>query len=66
MSWREERGPAVTAPAKRGFGSIVIQRLAKESLDAEVDLDFAAGGLSWRLRCPVKEVVDGRRSLPVR
>ena len=63
MSWREEGGPAVTAPAKRGCGSIVIQRLVRESLDAEVDLDFAATGLSWRLRCPVKEVVDGGRSL---
>ena len=40
MSWREKGGPAVAAPAKRGFGSIVIQRLAKESLDAEVDLDL--------------------------
>ena len=65
MSWREKAGPAVTAPAKRGFGSIVIQRLAKESLDAEVDLDFAAAGLFWCLRCPAKEVVDGRRFLPV-
>ena len=63
MSWREEGGPAVTAPAKRGFGSIVIQRLVRESLDAEVDLDFAATGLFWRLHCPVKEVMDGRRSL---
>ncbi len=65
ISWREDGGPAVRAPAKRGFGSIVIQRLAKESLDAEIDLDFAASGLFWRLHCPVKEVVDGRRSLPV-
>jgi PAS domain S-box-containing protein len=64
MSWREEGGPAVTAPVTRGFGSIVIQRLVKESLDAEVDLDFAATGLFWRLHCPVKEVMDGRRSLP--
>ncbi len=63
MSWREDGGPAVTAPAKSGFGSIVIQRLAKESLDAEIDLDFAARGLFWRLQCPVREVVDGRRSL---
>ena len=48
----------------RGFGSIVIQRLAKESLDAEIDLDFAASGLSWRLRCPVKEVIEECRSPP--
>ncbi len=62
MHWREAGGPPVTVPAKRGFGSTVIQRLAKESLDAEVDLDFAAGGLSWRLRCPAKEAVDTHSS----
>ncbi len=58
MSWREEGGPPVSAPAKRGFGSTVIYQIAKESLDAEVDLDFAVSGLSWRLRCQAKEVVD--------
>ncbi len=64
MSWREEGGPPVEAPAERGFGSTVICRVAKESLDAQVNLDFAAGGLSWRLRCPAREVAEGRGFLP--
>ena len=50
MSWREKGGPPVAAPAKRGFGWTVISRLAMESLDAKVDLEFAPEGLSWRLR----------------
>ncbi len=58
ISWREYGGPPVTAPSKKGFGSTVISRMARESLDAEVDLDFAASGLLWRLRCPAKEVVE--------
>jgi two-component sensor histidine kinase len=62
MSWREEGGPPVSAPARPGFGTTVIGRLAKENLDAQVDLDFAANGLSWRLRCLAKEVTDGRGS----
>lgn len=56
ISWREEGGPPVTPPGRRGFGSTVIQRLASESLDAEVSLDFAAAGVHWRLRCPAQEV----------
>ena len=64
MSWREEGGPPVSAPAKRGFGSTVICRVAKESLDAQVNLDFAAAGLSWRLRCPAREVIEERPSPP--
>lgn len=75
ISWGEAGGPAVTPPAQRGFGSIVVQRMAREALDAEVDLGFAPEGLSWRLRCPAKEVaearppspyIDGRRKLQAR
>ena len=70
MSWREKRGPAVSAPAKRGFGSIVIQRLAKESLDAEVDLDFggrassapAVPGQGSRGRPPLPSPLDDSRA----
>jgi len=39
----------------------VISRMAMESLDAKVDLDFAPEGLSWRLQCAAKEVGDGNR-----
>ncbi len=62
MSWREKGGPPVAAPAKRGFGWTVISRLAMESLDAKVDLEFAPEGLSWRLECSAKEVGDESRS----
>lgn len=64
MSWRERDGPPVSAPAQRGFGSTVLSRLVEESLDAEVDLDFAVSGLSWRLRCPAKEAIEGYGFLP--
>ncbi len=66
MYWREQGGPPAKPPARRGFGSTVIQRMAIESLDADVDLDFAASGLSWHLRCPAKEVVDRRPFPPAR
>ncbi len=59
LYWREAGGPPVKPPGRRGFGSTVIQRMATESLEAEVDLDFAPQGLSWRLRCPAREAVEG-------
>ena len=58
ISWRERGGPAVRAPARTGFGSTVLRRVAKESLDAQVELDYASTGLVWRLQCPAREVVD--------
>jgi PAS domain S-box-containing protein len=63
ISWRESGGPLVAAPARRGFGSTVISRMAGESLDAEVELKFEPEGLSWRLECPAPEVTGGTASL---
>ena len=56
ISWRERGGPFVRAPVSSGFGSTVLCRVAKESLDAQVELDYASTGLVWRLRCPAVEV----------
>ncbi len=58
MSWREREGPPVKSPAKTGFGSIVIDQMANMSLDAEVGLDYAPGGLVWRLECPSQKVLQ--------
>jgi two-component sensor histidine kinase len=49
----------VTKPARSGFGSTVISSMARMSLDADVDLDFAPGGLIWRLRCSSEKVLEG-------
>jgi two-component sensor histidine kinase len=54
MSWSESEGPPVAAPRRRGFGTTVIETMAKHSLDGEVDLDYAPSGVTWRLACPAK------------
>ena len=61
MYWRERGGPEFPAPSRQGFGSTVISRMVMESLDAEVKLSFEAPGLSWSVRCPAAEVMDGYR-----
>jgi two-component sensor histidine kinase len=53
MSWTERDGPPVSAPKRRGFGSIVMEAMAARSVDGKVDLDYAPSGLTWRLTCPV-------------
>ena len=61
MYWRERGGPEFPAPSRQGFGSTVISRMVMESLDAEVKLCYEAPGLSWSVRCPAAEVMDGYR-----
>ncbi|MBO0752680.1 MAG: HAMP domain-containing protein, partial [Bradyrhizobiaceae bacterium] len=58
VSWSEHGGPAVVARGHRGFGSTVVKTMAESSFDGEVDLDFAATGLRWRLACPSSKVLD--------
>jgi PAS domain S-box-containing protein len=58
INWRERDGPPVTAPARSGFGSVVLRRVVKESLDAQVELGFAPAGLDWQLRCAAGAIVD--------
>src|SRR5215468_5083722 len=58
ISWTERGGPTVIAPSHRGFGSTVVKTMAESSLDGDVDLDFPATGLRWRLVCPSSKVLD--------
>ena len=62
ISWHESGGPPVTPPAQTGFGSMVIARTVQMSLDATVDLEFAAGGLRWRLECASDRIIGARDS----
>jgi two-component sensor histidine kinase len=45
LSWKERGGPVVTAPARKGFGLAVIERIVAEALNGAVSVDFAPDGL---------------------
>jgi PAS domain S-box-containing protein len=52
MSWTERDGPPVRLPERRGFGTTVIDAMARQALGGEVQLDYARSGLEWHLTCP--------------
>jgi PAS domain S-box-containing protein len=56
MEWIERDGPLTAAPASRGFGSVIIEKMLSQRLNAIVDLSFGAEGLAWRLRAPSKNI----------
>jgi two-component sensor histidine kinase len=58
MSWTEREGPPVSPPKRRGFGTIVMEAMAERSVDGTVGLDYAPSGLTWRLTCPVLNVLE--------
>jgi len=59
MSWTERQGPPVSAPERRGFGTIVMEAMTERSVDGTVDLDYAPSGLTWRLSCPAANALEG-------
>ncbi|WP_245161525.1 sensor histidine kinase [Brevundimonas alba] len=52
--WREQGGPPVRTPERRGFGSRLVDRLVKTELGGHVEREFAPEGL----------VITGRFVLP--
>jgi PAS domain S-box-containing protein len=58
MSWTERDGPPVRPPERRGFGTMVIDSMVKQSLGGEVKLDFAPAGLAWRVTCPAVNALE--------
>jgi PAS domain S-box-containing protein len=60
MNWTERDGPAVSAPQRRGFGTIVMKTMAQRSVDGTVDLDYAPSGVTWRLTCPAVNALESR------
>jgi two-component sensor histidine kinase len=58
LSWVESDGPLVSAPERRGFGTMVMQAMAEHSVDGMVTLDYASSGLTWRLVCPAANAIE--------
>ncbi|MBO0751769.1 MAG: PAS domain S-box protein, partial [Bradyrhizobiaceae bacterium] len=58
MSWTEREGPHVSAPKRRGFGTIIIATMAERSVGGRVNLGYAATGLTWRLICPAANALE--------
>ncbi|MBH0112306.1 CHASE domain-containing protein [Novosphingobium sp. YJ-S2-02] len=54
IDWREEGGPPVVEPSKRGFGRDLIEKIVAHELKSEVDLRFKPEGVECRLMVPVR------------
>jgi two-component sensor histidine kinase len=58
IAWIEHGGPRVEKPSRRGFGSTVLCDVAGTMLGAAVALEYPPAGLTWRLDCPAKNVLE--------
>jgi PAS domain S-box-containing protein len=58
MSWTESKGPPVSQPKRRGFGSTVVDSMVKQTVNGEVQLDYAPSGVVWSLTCPAENALE--------
>ncbi|MEO9132897.1 MAG: PAS domain S-box protein [Sphingomonas sp.] len=57
FKWQEFGGPPVAVPNKAGFGSRLMSGLARD-LGGKGVLDYAPGGVQWRLRSNLTAIRD--------
>jgi two-component sensor histidine kinase len=55
LIWAETGGPPVTTPVKRGFGSQLIERSARDQLGGEATVDFLPRGVVYTIVCPLED-----------
>jgi PAS domain S-box-containing protein len=58
MSWTERKGPPVSQPKRRGFGSTVVDSMVKQTVNGEVQLDYIPSGVVWNLTCPAANALE--------
>lgn len=62
ISWIESGGPAVKAPARKGFGSQLIERATAAGFGGRGALDYLSSGVRWSLRAPFNGLAESGRA----
>jgi two-component sensor histidine kinase len=58
MTWRERSGLPVQPPRRKGFGHLVLERLAPEGLGGTARLSFEGDGVIWSCETPSSRIVS--------
>jgi len=55
IRWREQGGPPVTTPKRRGFGTRLIDRSIAHELGGGLETNYASSGFECLIRIPLAE-----------
>jgi two-component sensor histidine kinase len=64
LLWREEGGPEVKEPTRRGLGRDLIEKVVAHELGAEISLQFLPEGVRCTLHVPVRQSGEFRLRNP--
>ena len=55
LDWREHNGPEVHPPKRRGFGTILLEKVVAVQCDAKVALHYHPSGLRFTMALPLRD-----------
>src|SRR5262249_31808698 len=58
LHWREKGGPPVTPPIRKGFGTMLMEKVLAYEADCQAQLAFAPTGLEFHFRLPLSDNVS--------
>jgi len=64
LSWTETGGPAVAPPARRGFGSTLLEEVTSRELNGTTRIDYRPGGVVAVLRAGAAAVAPRPETVP--
>jgi len=56
LEWREQGGPAVSPPQRRGFGRLLLEQALHQELGSNVSMNFRPEGLTCTILIPPQEL----------
>jgi len=56
FDWRERGGPPCCPPARKGFGAMILSRIAAAEFDCQPELSYASEGFRYRLAAPCERI----------
>jgi two-component sensor histidine kinase len=57
IEWREEGGPKVATPKKKGFGTRILFASVEQQLNGKAEMDWRETGLCCSLSIPLDKIM---------
>jgi two-component sensor histidine kinase len=58
LHWKESGGPVVDTPTRRGFGELLVRRIAPRDMAGKSEVRYAPEGFEYQLQAPLRELID--------
>lgn len=61
LYWKESGGPRVDTPSRRGFGELLVRRIAPRDVAGKSQVRYEADGFEYELEAPLQELIGPQK-----